>query len=124
MRSYYRRIKPYWDLEIAAAKESASNGNRQAEFQHLERAHVLGQNSTLLHTRTHILMLLWGIRKRNIKEVASQILRITGAATKTILGLIPSGNTGGANVSPFKKMPIAPELQLIINTVRSTESHP
>ena len=124
MRSYYRRIKPYWDLEIAAAEESASNGYRQAEFQHLERAHVLGQNSTLLHTRTHILMLLWGIRKRNIKEVAGQILRITGAATKTILGLIPSGNTGGANVSPFKKMPIAPELQLIINTVRSTESHP
>ena len=115
MKSYYHRIKPYWDLEIALAKKSASTGDREEEFKHLERAHILGQNSTLLHTRTHILMMLWGIRQRNIQEVAGQIFRVFGALTKTIFGLIPSGNTGGSNVSPFKRMPISPELQLIIN---------
>ena len=120
MKSYYQQIKPYWDLEISSAKKSASTGDREEEFKHLERAHILGQNSTLLHTRTHILMLLWGIRQRNTQEVAGQIFRVFGALTKTIFGLIPSGNTGGSNVSPFKKMPVSPELQAIISTARST----
>ena len=35
------------------------------------------------------------------------------------LGQIPPGNTGGSNVSPFKRMPISPELQLIINSARA-----
>ena len=60
------------------------------------------------------------IRQRNIQEVAGQIFRVFGALTKTIFGLIPSGNTGGSNVSPFKKMPVSPELQAIIKTARST----
>jgi hypothetical protein len=120
VKSYYQQIKPYWDLEISSAKKSASTGDREEEFKHLEQAHILGQNSTLLHTRTHILMLLWGIRLRNTQEVAGQIFRVFGALTKTIFGLIPSGNTGGSNVSPFKKMPVSPELQAIISTARST----
>ena len=122
MISYYQQIKPYWVLEISSAKKSASTGDREEEFKHLERAHILGQNSTLLHTRTHILMLLWGIRQRNTQEVAGQIFRVFGALTKTIFGLIPSGNTGGSNVSPFKKMPVSPELQAIISTALSTKS--
>ena len=58
-------------------------------------------------------------RQSNIQEVAGQIFRISGAVTKTIFGLIPSGNTGGSNVSPFKRMPISPELQAIISTARA-----
>jgi hypothetical protein len=54
-------------------------------------------------------------RQSNIQEVAGQIFRFFGAVTKTIFGQIPSGNTGGSNVSPFKRTPISPELQLIIN---------
>jgi len=115
MKSHYQQIKPYWDLEIAAAEQSKSIGDIEEEFKHLERAHILGQNSTLLHTKTHILMMFWGIRQSNIQELAGQVFRIFGAVTKTIFGQIPSGNTGGSNVSPFKRTPISPELQLIIN---------
>jgi hypothetical protein len=53
-------------------------------------------------------------------KVAGQIFRIFRAVTKTIFGQIPSGNTGGSNVSPFKKIPVSPELQAIISTARST----
>jgi hypothetical protein len=52
-------------------------------------------------------------------KVAGQIFRIFRAVTKTIFGQIPSGNTGGSNVSPFKRTPISPELQLIINAARA-----
>src|SRR5690554_7128041 len=44
---------------------------------------------------------------------------IVGAATKTAFGLVPSGNTGGADVSPFKKMPIDPKLAALIQKAKS-----
>jgi len=99
MKSYFYRIKPHWDLEISASKEAASIGDKEAEFKHLERAHVLGQYSTFLHTKTHILMMFWRIRNRNYQEIAGQIFRILGAVTKTIFGLIPSGNTEQPHLS-------------------------
>jgi len=124
MNNYYDRIKPFWEQEIAAATQSELIGDRRQAFKHLERAHILGQNSTWLHTQTHILMMTWGIRQRSSREVAGQTFRIFGAATKTFFGLIPAGNTGGTNVSPFRKMPVPTDLQLIMNAARSADSHP
>ena len=73
------------------------------------------QAATLLHVRVHAAMLLWGLRQRSAREVVGQLLRIVGAATKTSVGLVPHGNTGGANVSAFRRMPIAPDLQRLID---------
>jgi hypothetical protein len=64
-------------------------------------------------------MLLWGVRRRQLREVAGQVLRIVGAATKTAFGLVPTGNTGGSNVSPFRRLPIPLELQSIIDEART-----
>jgi len=80
----------------------------------IENAHVLGQASTYLHTKVHVLMLLWAMRQVNFKEGLGQIMRIVGAATKTAIGFIPAGNTGGSNVSPFKVLPVPPKLAAII----------
>jgi hypothetical protein len=88
-------------------------------FGHLERAHVLGQASTVQHVRVHWLMLGWALRHRALREVRGQITRLVGAATKTWIGLIPSGNTGGANVSAFKSVPIPGDLTEIIANARS-----
>jgi|SRR5690606_25560439 len=105
----------YIGSEIAAAEECARKGDRAAAFRHLERAHVLGQASTYHHTRVHWLMLKHGISGRDAKEVAGQVLRIGGAATKTPFGIYPKGNTGGANVNPFKPMPIEDDLAAILS---------
>jgi hypothetical protein len=124
VKGYYERIKPHWDHEIAAATQAEAGGDPNRAFKHLERAHVLGQNSTRLHTRTHILLMLWGVRQRSSREVAGQIFRIFGAATKTVFGLVPSGNTGGSNVNPFRKMPVPPDLLLTISAAQSEDPHP
>lgn len=100
--------------EIAEAERLSAAGDAAGAFRHLERAHVLGQASTFQHTRVHWLMLKHGIRERDNKEVAGQILRIGGAATKTPLGIYPKGNTGGANVNPLKPMPIPDDLAAIL----------
>jgi hypothetical protein len=45
-----------------------------------------------------------------------------GALTKTPIGLLPEGNTGGANVSPFKSMSISPENKAILEKIRNAQS--
>ena len=75
---------------------------------------MLGQESTREHVRVHWRMLRWGLAQRDAREVFGQVLRIIGAATKTFIGMVPMGNTGGANVSPVQPMPVHPELAAII----------
>jgi hypothetical protein len=63
-------------------------------------------------------MMIWGIKQRSFHEVLGQLIRMLGAATKTVLGLIPAGNTGGANISPFQALAIPHDLQFMINQAR------
>jgi hypothetical protein len=42
-----------------------------------------------------------------------------GAATKTAFGLVPTGNTGGSNVSPIKPMPVPADLRIIIQRAQT-----
>ncbi len=114
MSNFTQKITPFVDAEISLANAACQAGSFAQQFQHLERAHVLGQASTSHHVRVHFLMLLWGFKQAHLKEVIGQCFRIVGAATKTVFGLIPSGNTGGTNVSPFKPLPIPKDLQNII----------
>lgn len=113
--SFQSRIRPFIELELAQARQMRAAKDYKAEFHHLERAHILGQASTIEHVRVHTLMLTWALRQRETREVVGQILRIIGAATKTAFGLVPAGNTGGSNVSPFKPMVIPEDLRHILN---------
>lgn len=106
------------EAEIAKAAELANAGDDAEAFSYLERAHVLGQSSTYHHTRVHWLMMKHGLRTGDKREVAGQALRIVGAATKTPLGIYPEGNTGGANVSPIRSMPVPDDLREILNTAK------
>ena len=119
MSEFGRRIRPYVDKELVAARQAEAQGQPDIAFLHLERAHILGQSSTVEHVRVHWHMLLWGIRQRNLPECLGQLLRIVGAAASTALGLVPQGNTGGTNVNPFKSMPLPPELEACIEKART-----
>lgn len=109
-----RYLEESIDREIAEAERHVAAGDSDSAFRHLERAHVLGQASTYQHTRVHWLMLKHGFRERDTKEIAGQVLRIGGAATKTPLGIYPKGDTGGANVNPRRPMPIPDDLAAIL----------
>jgi hypothetical protein len=64
-------------------------------------------------------MLRWGIRYRRPTEELGQVLRLLGATTMTAIGLVPEGNTGGANVSALKPMPVPQDLSTIIKKAQS-----
>ncbi len=104
--------------ELALASSFESSGDLHLAFHHLERAHVLGQASTVQHTRVHWRMLKFAIKQRSPREIWGQIVRIIGASTKTPFGIYPAGNTGGANVWFFKPMPVPDDLKKILDTAR------
>jgi hypothetical protein len=117
---FSQNIRPHVNAELQAAASLSAQSRLELAFTHLERAHVLGQASTTQHVRVHWHMLLWGFRQRDIKECLGQVFRIIGAATKTVFGFIPHGNTGGANVSPFKPMAVPVELEMRIQQAHRT----
>jgi hypothetical protein len=104
--------------EIETARALACKARLNDAFERLERAHVLGQADTTAHTRVHWLMLKIALRKRDVREIWGQMIRIIGAATKTPLGIYPTGNTGGSNVWFFKPMPIPEDLRAILQRAR------
>ncbi|HEX5379137.1 MAG TPA: DUF3703 domain-containing protein [Phenylobacterium sp.] len=105
---------PAVEAELSAAQACLRAGRALTAFHHLERAHVLGQASTLEHVRVHIRMLGWSLREGDAREALGQAFRIAGAASMTCLGLVPRGNTGGSNVSAFRSMPVPPDLATLI----------
>ena len=116
IRSKKKVIREAVQCEIDVALELIGTGDLSTAIHHLERAHVLGQPDTRDHTRVHLLMLKVGMKRKDRKEVTGQLFRIAGAATKTPLGIYPKGNTGGANVSPFKAMEIPEDLRRILES--------
>jgi len=114
------RIRPHVQAELAHAARQRALGDVAAEFACLERAHVLGQRSTVEHVRVHGYMLAWSVRNRDAKEFIGQLARLVGAATKTAMGLVPSGNTGGAKASAVRPMPVPADLQAILDAVSRT----
>jgi hypothetical protein len=59
-------------------------------------------------------MLKFGVRIKSSKEVLGQIPRLLVGGVKSIVGKIPVGNTGGANVPPLRKMEIPGDLKIIL----------
>ena len=116
--SFHDRIRPTVNAELEAARRAEQRGDAEAAFACLERAHVPGQPSTRLHTRVHWLMLRWALRQRDVREIGGQLFRIAAAALKTAFGWLPHGNTGGTRVGAFRPMPVAPELQRLIDAAR------
>ena len=102
-----------WQMSVAARDA----GNFELAFGHLERAHILGQRSTRLHVRSHVGMLGIAWRRRDSREIRGQLARIVAAALFSRLW-VPVGNTGGANVSATRPMPVPPDLQAIIDADR------
>lgn len=106
---FTKNVAPFVEDEVQLYQVANSKGESDIAFNHLENAHVLGQESTYWHVKVHFLMFVWAIRNRSPKEFFGQILRMVGALTKTAIGLVPIGNTGGSNISPFQKLPLKPE---------------
>ena len=109
------KLRPSYQQELDAYYTHWEKGHVLQAWRHLERAHILGQPYPLAHTAVHWQMLLFGFKTRNRKEVIGQLPRLLVGGIKSWAGMIPLGNTGGANVPPLKPLPIPDDLQRIID---------
>lgn len=100
---------------MAAAKAALQQQCPDLAMQHLERAHVIGQAHVGPHVQTHWWMLKLEWQRRRLRAVAGQAVRIVLGALGSAVGVIPVGNTGGSDISMFRRLPVAPELQAVID---------
>ena len=108
-----KKLKPFFLTELKEYKSEMQKDNLQKAWQHLEKAHVIGQAYPYEHSYVHWKMLLFGIHVKNGKEILGQIPRLIFGGVKSFVGTIPVGNTGGANVPPLRPLPISEEIQVI-----------
>jgi hypothetical protein len=121
MRTNERLIQA-WTDEREAARAARARGDLTGEWAHLERAHILSQPLVVPHIRTHLAMVSCGARRHDRREVAGQLLRLLLAGPGSITGRYPVGNTGGADVSPFRPMPIPEDLRAILEGLDTSEA--
>jgi hypothetical protein len=115
-------IRRAWAAELTAARQARAEGDTTAEWQHLERAHILSQPLATAHLRTHLAMLGYGLRQRDRREVTGQVVRLLVAGPGSAARRYPLGNTGGANVSAVAPMVIPADLQEVLTGTRSEPS--
>jgi len=106
-----KRLKPYFESELANYQNEYARGNLKNAWNHLERAHIIGQKYPIAHTFVHWKMLQFGFKIKSGKEILGQIPRLVFGGVKSFVGKVPLGNPGGSNVPPLKPFPIEKELQ-------------
>lgn len=104
-----------FEREIADGKALIASGDLDAGFRHLERAHVIGQNFVGPHSKSHWLMFRVELRRRRAGDAFGQLVRLFLGIIGSAVGVVPVGNTGGTDISMFRRLPIPPELQEIID---------
>jgi len=109
-----RALKAAYDLELDTARVARETHDHDRAFRHLARAHILAQRYTLRHVRVHWLMLWLGVATRDWQEISGQLARIVAAALFSRIW-VPVGNTGRANVSAVKSMPVPDDLRALLD---------
>ncbi len=109
------KLRRAFDQEISLGEELIASGNLEHAFRHLERAHIIGQMFVGAHSKVHWLMLRLELRRRRFGAAIGQAVRLFLGAIGSVVGVVPVGNTGGTDISMFRRLPIAPELQKIID---------
>jgi hypothetical protein len=118
MKFYWKMpqgLRPHYQFELEKYQANLSQNNLALAWHHLERAHILGQPWAVEHSEVHWLMLRFGFKIKNWKEIRGQILRLVFGGVKSFVGKIPVGNTGGSNVPPLMSMEIPEDLKEQLN---------
>ena len=111
-----------WADEQAAARSARARGDDAEEWRHLERAHILSQPMAGPHVRTHLAMLGFGVRRRRGREIFGQAVRLVVAGPGSWSGRYPVGNTGGADVSALRPMPVPEDLRASLELLHPSEA--
>ncbi len=105
-----KRLRDLFEQAMDRAWLAEQKGDFALAFAELERAHILGQRWLLRHLRSHWGMLRIARLTGDRREAAGQITRLIGSPFFWLVGWLPKGNPGGANISPVKPVPLQGDL--------------
>ena len=71
-----KHLKQAYNEEIKQYSLCLENKQFGYAWFHLERSHIIGQSYPIEHTYSHWLMLKFGFRQKDTKEVIGQIVRL------------------------------------------------
>ncbi len=108
-------LKSFYKEELSKYRNAFDKGQLQLAWNHLERAHIIGQTFPVAHSYVHWKMLQFGFHIKDIREILGQIPRLLVGGVKSFVGKIPVGNTGGANVPPLRPMEIPEDIQRMLS---------
>ena len=111
-----------FEKEITLARGLMRRKEHDEAFVHLERGSCPRPAERARHVLSHWLMLTVAVHRREPAAILGQAARIVLGAVGSIVGSVPTGNTGGTNISMFKHLPIDPELLKIMEGHRPTNS--
>jgi hypothetical protein len=109
-------VRSAFTAELALATAAAAAGDHARAWSHLERAHILSQAYPWPHIWVHGRMLAAAWRRRDLREMVGQVVRVIVAAPGSWLGRAPLGNTGGSDVGILTPMPLPADLQRILGS--------
>ncbi|MBU8894159.1 hypothetical protein DRW03_12495 [Corallococcus sp. H22C18031201] len=108
------KLRGHFEAELRQGNDAERAGDLARAWRHLERAHVLSQAHAGPHVRVHVRMFAFGWRRRDLRELVGQWVRILVAAPGSWFGRAPLGNTGGANVGILTPLPIPEDLRAML----------
>lgn len=107
-------LRDAFNTEMNIAKKMYLNKDYVTCYQHLERAHILGQRNYIPHVVNHYWMYKVGLKQGDIREVVGQVIRmimsVFSLLDSSYFHTVPVGNTGRARVNPVKPMPVPDDL--------------
>ena len=107
-------LKKHYLQELQSYQTARSTKNYSAAWNHLERAHILGQFDWRAHFYVHVLMFGLGLKTLEWREIIGQIPRILLAIPGSLTGKAPIGNVGTSRVGIFTPMSIPADLERLI----------
>ena len=114
-----KHLKQAYNKELKQYRFYLGNKKLGYAWYHLERSHIIGQSYPIEHTYSHWLMLKFGFRQKDTKEVFGQIIRLLVGGWKSFINHVPLGNTGGANVPPLKSMSIPKDIEKLLTVQKN-----
>lgn len=98
------------ERELGNFQSAKQRGDIPAAWHALGRAHIISQGAFVPHGKIHVTMLCFAIKQRDPSEIVGQFFRLLLVPLGHALQRLPIGNTGLANVSAFKPMPLPDDL--------------
>lgn len=101
--------------EISAFKKADLESHCEKAVYHLGRAHIISQASWIHHLMVHFLMLSFSLKRRDLREVSGQLIRIFVTVPGHVVGKVPKGNIGWSTVGLTSEKELPDDLKKIIS---------